>query len=246
MNKSYSNNHFITSVYKKMFFKSEVTTQMVYGESFSIIKSYKNWLKIRIDNDKYIGFVKKKKYNKFIKPSHKIASLFANIYKYPNLKKKIGELPYGSKIKVSENYSKFIKFDNKWIEKKNIKNIEFKNKNIFSNIAIFKNTKYKWGGKTFKGIDCSALIQVFFNFNNKYCPRDTKDQVKFFKKNINLRNIRKNDIIYWKGHVALAISKKMLIHAYGPEKKTLIMNIAQTIKKIKNTANLEIISIKRI
>ena len=47
---------------------------------------------------------------------------------------------------------------------------------------MFKNIKYKWGGKSFKGIDCSALIQVFLNFNNKFCPRDAKDQIKFFKK----------------------------------------------------------------
>ena len=49
-------------------------------------------------------------------------------------------------------------------------------------ILIFKNIKYKWGGKSFKGIDCSALIQLFLNFNNKFCPRDAKDQVKYCKK----------------------------------------------------------------
>ena len=34
--------------------------------------------------------------------------------------------------------------------------------------------------KLLKGLDCSALVQLFFNFNNKYCPRDAKDQVRFF------------------------------------------------------------------
>ena len=95
------------------------------------------------------------------------------------------------------------------------------------------------GRKSFKGIDCSALIQLFLNFNNRFCPRDAKDQVKYFKKNIRLNQIKKNDIIYWKGHVALAISKKKLIHAYGPLKKTVIMGIHQTIERIKNTANLK-------
>jgi hypothetical protein len=38
----------------------------------------------------------------------------------------------------------------------------------------------------------------------------------------------------------------MLIHAYGPIKKTIIMNIYKTIKKIENTANLKVIGIKRI
>ena len=124
--------------------------------------------------------------------------------------------------------------------------ILFKEKNFFKKISIFKNVKYKWGGKSFKGIDCSALIQLFLNFNNKFCPRDARDQVKYFKRNIKLKNIRKNDIIYWKGHVALALSNKKLIHAYGPMKKTVIMNIKQTIKRIDETANLKVISIKRI
>ena len=38
---------------------------------------------------------------------------------------------------------------------------------------IFKNVKYKWGGKKFDGVDCSGLIQLFYKFNNLYCPRDT-------------------------------------------------------------------------
>ena len=56
----------------------------------------------------------------------------------------------------------------------------------------------------------------------------------------------KNDIIFWKGHVALALSKKNLIHAYGPKKKTVIMNIDKTIRKIKETVNLNVIGIKRV
>ena len=147
---------------------------------------------------------------------------------------------------MKKSSSKFIKFNNCWIEKKNLKPCNFENKNIFKIIKKFKNIRYKWGGKTFKGIDCSALVQIFFNFNNRFCPRDSKDQMKFFKNEIKLTQIKKDDIIYWKGHVAIAISKKKLIHAYGPMKKTVIMDIAKTIKLIKSTANLNIISIKRI
>ena len=63
---------------------------------------------------------------------------------------------------------------------------------------------------------------------------------------IKLKNIKKNDIIYWKGHVAIALSNKKLIHAYGPMKKTVIMDINQTIKRIEQTANLKVIGIKRL
>ena len=101
------------------------------------------------------------------------------------------------------------------------------------------------GWKSYKGIDCSALVQIFFNQNNKYCPRDSKDQEKYFKKKIKLKNIRKNDLIFWKGHVAIALSKKKLIHAYGPMKKVVTMDIKSTIERIKKTANLEVTSVRR-
>ena len=127
-----------------------------------------------------------------------------------------------------------------------MKPIKFRERNYFRRIEIFKNVKYKWGGKSFKGIDCSALIQLCLNFNNKFCPRDAKDQVKFFKKTVPLNKIKKNDIIYWKGHVAVALSNKKLIHAYGPMKKTVLMNIIKTVNRIKETANLKVIAVKRI
>ena len=181
-----------------------------------------------------------------MKPSHKVSVLFANIYKENNLRSKIGKLPYASKIKIYETNKKFSRFPNGWIKTQNIKPIKYKNKDIFKDLKIFKDVKYNWGGKTFKGIDCSALIQICLNFNNKFCPRDSAQQQKFFKKNISLKDIKKNDIIYWKGHVAVALSTKKLIHAYGPMKKTLIMDIHKTIKLIKSSANLKVISIKRI
>ena len=84
------------------------------------------------------------------------------------------------------------------------------------------------------------------NQNNKFCPRDSKDQEKYFKKRVNIKNIKKNDIIFWKGHVAVALSKNKLIHAYGPLKKVVVMDIKKTINKIKKTADLEVTSVRRI
>ena len=124
--------------------------------------------------------------------------------------------------------------------------MSYRSKNIFKYIKKFIGVKYKWGGKYYDGIYCSGLVQIFFNFNNKFCPRDAKDQVKFFKKKIKLKDIKKNDLIFWKGHVAIATSKKQLIHAYGPLKKTVSMPIKKTINRIYKTANLKIIGIRRI
>ena len=111
---------------------------------------------------------------------------------------------------------------------------------------LYNNCKYKWGGKTFQGIDCSALIQIFYKFNNKFFPRDTVDQIKFKKEINKKKKYKRGDILYWKGHVALCINSKKLIHAYGPEKKVIIMPIKETISRIEKTANLKVRKVYKI
>ena len=245
MTKYLTNNFSIINLHKKPSTKSEIVTQMIYGDSFTLTKKTKKWLKVKIKEDNYTGYVINKKFSHYIKSSHKVAVLKAKIYKFPNKRNEIGKLTFGSKIKVLDKKANFLKFEKGWISSKNIKPISYKEKNFFNKINIFKNIKYKWGGKSFKGIDCSALVQVFLNFHKKYCPRDAKDQVKYFRKSIKLKKIKKNDLIFWKGHVAVALSNKKLIHAYGPMKKTVTMGIDQTIERIKRTANLKVIGIKR-
>ena len=240
-------NNFITNVYKKNNTKSEVVTQLLYGDTFKKIKKSGLWFKIKNDLDHYKGYIKKKNYPSNQKNTHKVYNLYANLYSKPSAKSKINKkLSFGSKIKVIQEKSIFYKFDNFWIKKKDLKKINYKTKDIFKNIKKFINVKYKWGGKHFNGLDCSGLVQLLFNFNNKFCPRDTKDQIRCLKKKIELKNIRKNDLIFWKGHVAVVISKNNLIHAYGPLKKTLVMPIKKTIDIIYKTANLKVIGIRRI
>ena len=246
MSKYLTSNFIVTNLYKKPSVKSEIVTQMIYGDSFSIIKRSRKWLKIKIKEDGYSGFIKNRKFPKFLKPTHKINVLKSKIFNIPSKKNKINEISFGSKIKVIENKKNFLKFSKGWIDKNDVKPITYKEKNPFRKITLFKNIRYKWGGKSFKGVDCSALIQIFLNFNNRFCPRDAKDQVKFFKKNIKLKKIKKNDLIYWKGHVAIALSNKKLIHAYGPMKRTVVMGINETIKRIEQTAKLKVIGIKRL
>ncbi len=240
-------NKSVINIYKKKNTKSEVVTQLLYGDSFKKLRKIGSWVRIKNDIDNYKGYIKKKNLTSNQKNTHKIYNLKVNLYSKPNTKSKVNkQLSFGSKIKVVEKKNNFCKFDNLWIKKKDLKKINYKTKDIFKNIKKFINTKYKWGGKHFNGIDCSGLIQLHFNFNNKFCPRDTEDQIKYFKKKIELKNIRKNDLIFWKGHVAIAISKHTLIHAYGPLKKTILMPIKKTINRIYKTANLKVIGIRRI
>ena len=233
------------NIYKLPNIRSEVTSQILYGERFKILSKRKGWIKIKSLYDRYSGFIKDKKYVKELKISHKVSNIQANIFNKPNVKTK-KNLYFGSKLSVIEKRNGFVRFEkNRWVKLKDIKKITHKEKDFTKIFKLFLKTKYVWGGKTSKGIDCSALLQIFFYYNNLFYPRDTRDQIKHSIKKKSKR-FKKGDIIFWEGHVAICINSKQLIHAYGPEKRVIIMPINKTIKRILDTANLKVRKISKI
>ena len=236
----------LSNIYKKPNAFSEVTSQILYGEKFKIISKNKSWIKIKTLFDNYTGYIKNKYYTKDHQPTHKIFTLKANIYNKQKNKTK-NFLPFASRISMIHENKKFIEFEkNKWIKKDNIKKINHIEKDYLKVLKMFLKIKYLWGGKTYRGIDCSAILQLFFYYNNKFYPRDTKDQIKYSAKKNKSKVFKKGDIIFWKGHVAVCINAQKLIHAYGPEKKVLIMNIKETINRIERTAKLTVKKISPI
>ena len=236
----------LSNIYKKSSTSSEVTSQILYGEKFKILSKNKDWIKIKTSFDNYVGYIKNEKYLENYKPTHKVYNLKAAIFSRPNNKTK-NFLPFASKLSIIDENKNFVKFDkNKWLKKEDIKKIDHKEKKILKILRLFLKTKYVWGGKTFKGIDCSALLQLFYYYNNSFYPRDTKDQIKYSKKNLKMKIFKKGDVIFWKGHVAICLNSKKLIHAYGPEKKVLIMPIIKTIEIIKKTTNMSVKKISSI
>ena len=223
------------NIYEQPFENSKISSQLLYGEKFNVIKKVKKFLKIQTFYDKYYGYIKYKKYKKKFNPTHKVKVLKTKIYKSNKF------LPFSSKIEILKKKKNYVMFENnKWIKSENIVPSSKKEKKILKILKLYLNCKYKWGGKTYDGIDCSALIQLFYKFNNRFFPRDTVDQIKYKKGISNNKKFKIGDIIFWKGHVAICINSKELIHAYGPRKKVLVMPIKKTIKLIKDTANLEV------
>ena len=232
------------NLYKKPSYKSKIGSQILYGEKFRILLKKKKFIKVKTSYDNYIGYIKSSNYINKFRPTHKISVLKSRIFKYPkNLKKYRSKkfLSFSSKIQIIKKNKNFVMFDkNKWLNIKDTKLINQKEIDFLKILKLFLKCKYKWGGKTFTGIDCSALVQIFYQYNNKYFPRDTKDQIKYSKKSLKRKNFKRGDLIFWKGHVAICLNSTKLIHAYGPKKRVTIMTIKRTIYQIEKTANLKI------
>ena len=219
---------------------SEITSQILYGEKFKILTKKRGWIKIKTNFDNYVGYIKQNKYNHNFKPHYKIYKLKSRIFKKINDKflPTNSFLFFASGISTKSQNKVFIEFEkNKWIKKNNLKKINHYEKNFIKIFKLFLGSKYLWGGKTSEGIDCSALIQIYFYYNRIFFPRDSKDQMKLCKKKLD-NKISKGDIIFWKGHVGVCINNLKFIHAYGPRKKVIIMPIDYTINLIEKTAKL--------
>ena len=241
MQSNYYSTYSCINIYERPSINAKISSQIIYGEKFKVLRKIKSFLKIKTSYDRYTGYIKNKKFIKKFKPTHKVKTLKTRIYKSNSF------LPFSSEIEIIKKEKNYVMFKkNKWIKQKDITHINKKEKNFAKIFKSYLNCKYKRGGKTHQGIDCSALIQLFYKFNNKFFPRDTVEQIKCKKRSIIKKKFKKGDIIFWKGHVAVCIDSKKLIHAYGPEKKVIIMPIHETIKRIERTAKLKVKKVFKI
>ncbi len=176
MQNNYYSTYSCVNIYERPSINSKISSQIIYGEKFKVLKKVKNFLKIRTSYDRYHGYIKNKKLINKINPTHKVKVLKTRINKSNNF------LPFSSEIEIIKRKKNYVMFEkNKWIKQKDITLINKKQKNFVKIFKSYLNCKYKWGGKTHHGIDCSALIQIFYKFNKIFFPRDTIDQIRYKK-----------------------------------------------------------------
>ena len=124
-----------SNIYKKPSKKSEVTSQIIYGEKFKILSKNKSWIKIKALFDNYEGFIKNSKYIRKFTPLYKVSVLKAKIFNKPGITSN-DWLPFASKLCVLKHNKNYIKIEkNKWIKKKDIKKLDHKD---FNFVRVFK------------------------------------------------------------------------------------------------------------
>ena len=225
----------------------------MFGENVTIIKKFKNFSLCKCELDDYVGYIQNNVLGLLPSPTNIIIVPFALIYKEPN-EKSMTMMKVFLNSRISRK-----NVEGKWVEcfvnNENETGFILKdNLNLRENVKInwmrlaknYINVPYLWGGKTFFGIDCSGLVQLCLNAIDINIPRNTNDQLTFKSKFLkDVKKIEKGCLIFWEGHVAIALTNTEIIHSNAYTMSVKVEKLEKVLERL-NMNNLKIIGIKKV
>ena len=212
----------LVPVRKKNNAKSEMISQLFFGETLEVVSKKNNWCLVISTLDNYKGWVRdshflsipKLDYVKINRKQKKFNSTDILVF---NEKFKDYKVPAGSVI----SNCKYLGFNCISNDKKF---------HSLEEISLsFLNSPYLWGGKTKFGTDCSGFVQSVFKIYGKILPRDSYQQA-LIGTEVNLENSKAGDIAFFGKkidaitHVGIVISNNRIIHSSGKVRIDVIIN----------------------
>ena len=199
--------------------KSELVSQLLYGDHFKILEKRKNWSKIRLSFDDYEGFLDNKQYVEISEKEFQYLKSSKQIYStdlvefVQDKNRQLLPVLLGSTLnclgildhKVDGNSCTGIKPKNTLIE----------------TASLYLNTPYLWGGKSPFGIDCSGFTQMVYKVNGFKLLRDASQQATQGEVLSFIEESEPGDLAFFDNadgeiiHVGIILKNNYIIHAHG-------------------------------
>ena len=205
----------------------------------------------QLNSDGYVGWLPDRALAKpAATPTHKVTALRTFAFPGPSIKLPPAEtLVLGAFVAVIREDGPFAVTREGWyLPRQHLGHVDRFVEDFVAVAERFVGTPYLWGGKSGFGIDCSGLVQVALNAAGTGCPRDSdmqQDGLGRVLTSAESRKLRRGDLIFWKGHVAIARDAHTIVHANAHHMATVIENTNDAVARIKS-AGSEIATIKRL
>ena len=204
--------------------RSEIVSQVLFGEHFEILETQKQWSKIKLQFDTYEGWVDSKQYQIISEKNFKDLSkdaiiLNADLVDYLSTPTNVlVPIPLGASLSFLHN------------SEINIQNFEFEGMrtsgvkpkpNLIATAYMYLNAPYLWGGKTPFGIDCSGLTQMVYKLNGYHLLRDASQQSTQGDALSFIEESEAGDLAFFDNeegniiHVGIIMENNYIIHASG-------------------------------
>lgn len=204
--------------------RSEIVSQVLFGEHFEVLEEMNQWRRIKLQFDNYEGWVDSKQFQliseaNFTQLSEDVIVLNADLIEYisaPN--NTLLPIPLGASLSFL-NYSDV---NSSSFEFEGNKTSGIKEKsNLISTAFMYLNSPYLWGGKTPFGIDCSGFTQMVYKLNGYKLLRDASQQATQGEALSFIEESEPGDLAFFDNeegqiiHVGIIMENNYIVHASG-------------------------------
>jgi cell wall-associated NlpC family hydrolase len=226
-------------------------TEALKGERVLVEEtSPEGWCRGRLEADGYTGWLPT---NALAAPgpaaTHKVAAPRTLVFPGPSIKlPPLEGLSLGCRLGVARFEEPFaVTHSGGYVPTRHLARLDTFAPDMVAIAEAFLHVPYLWGGKTSLGLDCSALVQVALTACGVPCPRDSSMQEAALGAALarDLSALRRGDLLFWKGHVAIARDAETIVHANAHHMATVIEDTTGAIARIK-AAGSDLVAIKRL
>jgi len=204
--------------------RSEIVSQVLFGEHFEVLETVRQWTRIRLHYDQYEGWVDTKQFQRvsgeqYEQLSHEAIVLSSDLIEYvtaPN--NLLMPVPLGASLSFLSHPD--INVDNFDFEGLRISGIKPK-ANLINTAFMYLNAPYLWGGKTPFGIDCSGFTQMVYKLNGYHLLRDASQQATQGDALSFIEESEPGDLAFFDNeegriiHVGIIMDDNYIIHGSG-------------------------------
>lgn len=203
-----------------------INTQLLFGDDVLVFEDREGWAWVQAERDGYVGYVADMMLGgRDRAPTHIVSVPRTFLYPGPDLRFPIaGQLSMGSTVTVTgaaetrgTHYA--VLPSGEAVISGHLRPIGEKASDYVSVAEMFLGTPYLWGGVSGFGIDCSGLVQLAMRMAGKNVLRDSDMQAASIGEPLDpgadFSGLRRGDLVFWKGHVAVMTDAETMIHANG-------------------------------
>ncbi len=232
--------------------ESGLQTEALKGERITVYDSQDGWSWGQLAADGYVGYLPEGALGiAGPQPTHKVTALRTFMFPGASIKLPPSEtLSFGCKLVVVRTDDTFaITESGGYVPLVHVAPVGAVETDFVAVAERFLRTPYLWGGKSSLGIDCSGLVQVALAACGIACPRDTDMQEKALGSALSAppdsAQLRRGDLVFWKGHVAIVRDPATFVHANGGAMAVTLEPIVPAIERIRAEIG-DITSVRRL
>ncbi|MFS4581396.1 C40 family peptidase [Phaeobacter sp. C3_T13_0] len=228
--------------------------QLLLGADVLAFERRDGWAFVQAVYDDYVGYVPSSALTEDAEPvTHRVCTPATHAYSTADMKSAdLCSLSYGSKLAVISTTEKFAKTDQGYVPAHHLRPLAELDANAVSVAELFLGTPYLWGGNSRLGIDCSGLVQTAMQACGVNCPGDSDQQERELGTSIQLGNtpvpadLRRGDLLFWKGHVALMQDSETMIHANAYHMAVALEPVAGAVERIMSQGDGPVTAHRRL